>query len=201
MDHILWITVKDPPREEMGLVCVATGQGPVDVQETRLYLHKAIAGALAGGPWQEDPILQLDVVQSDEAEFQRAREAQADKVRDESAFHLIVQCGAAAKTRRKVPNSRGSARNRRDPNYSGGKRRRSDSGDCGGPASTAGEVAGDDHGDVAGPPRAVADNAAATPMRLRRQCLHTDGSLHFGVRPISRLRSWSGRRRSKLSSL
>jgi hypothetical protein len=36
MDHILWITVKDPPREEMELVCVATGQGPVDVQETRL---------------------------------------------------------------------------------------------------------------------------------------------------------------------
>jgi hypothetical protein len=106
MDHILWITVKDPPREEMGLVCVATGQGPVDVQETRLYLHKAIAGALAGGPWQEDPILQLDVVQSDEAEFQRAR-----------------------------------------------------------------EVAGDDHGDVAGPPRAVADNAAATPMSAHRRIL------------------------------
>ena len=126
MDHILSTTSSDPQRGAVDLECVATGPGLVDKRDIARDLRRAIAEAFHGGPWQVDAIRHVEVVPSTEAEFQTARAALADTVRDDSAFRLIIEGGVAAT--KAVLNSRASA-SRRDGRASAGtgKRRRPDS--------------------------------------------------------------------------
>jgi hypothetical protein len=147
----------------MELVCVATGQGLVHAQGTGRELRRAIVGAFAGlSPPQEVAIQHLEVVPSNGAEFENARAAHAgtDKVRDESAFHLMVQCGAATSTRMKVLNrqarSQPASRRRSESSGGGGP-------ECTGPVTSGNAAAGCDRPAVAGPPRAVANKVVAPP--------------------------------------
>jgi len=122
MDHILSTTASDPLRGVVDLVCVATAPGLVEKQQTARDLRHAIAQVFDGCPRKQNAIRHLEVVPSTEAEFQAARAALADRIRDDSAFHLIVEGGAAAT--RAVLNSQASAGSRHDGSASAGKRRR-----------------------------------------------------------------------------
>ena len=122
MDHILSTTASDPLRGVVDLACVATAPGLVEKQQTARDLRHAIVQVFDGCPRKQNAILHLEVVPSTEAEFQAARAALADRVRDDSAFHLIVEGGVAAT--RAVLNSQASAGSRHDGSASAGKQRR-----------------------------------------------------------------------------
>jgi hypothetical protein len=95
MHHILSTTASDPLRGVVELVTrlvcvrVATAPGLVDKLGTARDLRWPIADEFRGAPWKVDATIRvLKVVPSTEAEFQTARAALADKVRDDAAFHL-----------------------------------------------------------------------------------------------------------------
>jgi hypothetical protein len=85
MDHILSTTASDPLRGVADLVCVATAPGLVEKQQTARDLRHAIAHVFDGCPRKQNAIrhLRVEVVPSTEAEFQAARAALADRVRDD----------------------------------------------------------------------------------------------------------------------
>ena len=133
MDHIVSTAATDPQLGLVDLVCVAAGPGQVDAPRTATSLRRAIAEAFHGGAWQQGAVAdgsgwlrQVEVVPSTEAEFQAAKAALVDKVRDDdTAFHLIVEGGPGVAATRAVLNSRASARSRREERPLARKRRRS----------------------------------------------------------------------------
>ena len=118
IDHILSPAVTGPQHGWTEFVCLASAPGIVDMQRTTRELRKAIASCLDiwGG---EENIRHLETAASTKEEFQAARAALADIVRDDSALQLVVECGDAT---RAVLNSQRS----RAPARSGEKRRRTD---------------------------------------------------------------------------
>jgi hypothetical protein len=128
MDFILSTNVNGPRRGWMELVCLASAPGFVDTHQTARDLRRAIEESFVGGPWKGAAIIRhLEVTTSTEAEFQTARAALAGQVREDSAFHLVVECGVATRAVLNSRLSRAPAESRRVARPSADKRRRTDS--------------------------------------------------------------------------
>ena len=112
------------PAASQALSAGGVRRGAAAAPGTAKGLRRAIAGARAfhGGPWQQGAVAdgsgwlrQVEVVPSTEVEFQTAKAALADKVRDDTAFHLLVEGGPGVAATRAVRNSRASSATRRLP--------------------------------------------------------------------------------------